>query len=72
MIASVIKWSVICLFITLAYTDQLQPSVAGPVQEVGRRVVQAGEILFAGGCDYVFQCERIIKEGETLVENVKQ
>lgn len=67
MIAGVTKWLVICLFIGLAYTDNLQPTVAGPVQEIGKRVVQAGNVLFAGGCTHVFRCENVIKTVESAV-----
>ena len=71
MLKTIGTWFFICLFIGLAYNDNLQDPVAGPVQEVGSRLVQAGEILFAGGCTHVFRCEKVIKDTEQIVENVK-
>jgi len=72
MIESAIKWSAISLFVALAYTDNLQPSVAGPVQEAGSRIVQAGNILFAGGCETVFRCEKVLKDVSNVdVPNVE-
>lgn len=72
MIKSIGTWFCICLFIALAYNDNLQDPVAVPVQEAGSRLVQAGGILFAGGCTHVFRCEKVIKETEQVVENVTQ
>jgi len=62
------KWFFISLFVAMAMTDNLQPSVAGPVQEAGNRLVQAGGILFAGGCTHVFRCEEVLKDAEPLKE----
>lgn len=66
MFNGALKWFAICLFIGLAYSDNLQEPVAGPVQEAGNRIVQAGGILFAGGCTHVFRCDEVIKETKNL------
>jgi len=59
---NIVKWFAICLFIALAQTDNLQPAVAAPILEVGNRVVRAGEVLFEGGCEHVFRCEKVLKD----------
>jgi len=72
MIQGAIKWFAICLFIGLAYSDNLQPAAAGPVLEAGSRIVKAGEVLFAGGCTHVFRCEEIIKDVEQTTPKLKK
>lgn len=71
MLNDIGKWFVICLFISLAYTENLQPAVAAPILEVGDRVVRAGGILFEGGCEFVFRCEDILKDAETITEGIE-
>ena len=71
MLNDIGKWFVICLFISLAYTDNLQPSVAAPILEVGDRLVRAGGVLFEGGCETVFRCEKILNEAEVITEGIE-
>ena len=72
MLGEITKWGAISMFIGLAYSDNLQDPVAGPVQEVGSRIVQAGEVLFAGGCTHVFRCEEVLKDVDQVAPKLKK